>query len=53
MDLIGANLVLAQELVLAPEQTGTLFLRINDSAAELSDNAGTLKVKIAPRGSQP
>ena len=27
---------------LRPEQSGTLFLRINDSAAELDDNAGTL-----------
>jgi hypothetical protein len=31
---------------LSPEQTGTLFLRINDSAAELGDNAGELKVEI-------
>ena len=33
---------------LAPEHTGTLFLRINDSAAELDDNAGTLLVQIEP-----
>jgi len=28
------------------EDSGTLFLRINDSPAELADNAGTLEVKI-------
>lgn len=32
--------------VLTPEASGTLFLKINDSAAELSDNAGTLRVQI-------
>lgn len=31
---------------LTPEATGTLYLRINDSAAELGDNAGTLRVKV-------
>jgi len=34
---------------LTPERTGTLFLRINDSGAELGDNAGTLTVEISPR----
>ena len=29
-----------------PEQTGTLMLKINDSAAELDDNAGEIKVDI-------
>lgn len=29
-----------------PKQTGTLYLKINDSAAELADNAGELKVEI-------
>ena len=29
-----------------PERTGTLFLKINDSAAELDDNAGTLAVEV-------
>jgi len=33
---------------LTPRQTGTLFLRINDSAGELGDNAGSLTVKISP-----
>ncbi len=31
---------------LVPKQSGTLMLRINDSNAELSDNAGTLTVEV-------
>lgn len=31
---------------LTPKQSGTLFLRINDSSGELSDNAGTLVVEV-------
>jgi hypothetical protein len=31
---------------LVPMQAGTLLLRINDSAAELDDNAGTLAVEV-------
>ena len=31
---------------LTPEHTGTLYLRINDSAGELDDNHGTVKVNI-------
>ena len=31
---------------LTPTESGTLYLRINDSGAELSDNAGTLTVRI-------
>jgi hypothetical protein len=31
---------------LTPESSGTLYLRINDSAAGLADNAGTLSVQI-------
>jgi hypothetical protein len=31
---------------LTPEKSGTLFLKINDSAAELDDNAGELRVEI-------
>jgi hypothetical protein len=34
---------------LAPEASGTLYLRINDSAAGLADNAGTLSVRIEPQ----
>ncbi len=31
---------------LSPPETGTLFLKINDSAGELDDNAGELKVTV-------
>ena len=31
---------------ITPKQTGTLFLRINDSPAELADNAGSCVVRI-------
>ena len=31
---------------ITPRQTGTLFLKINDSAGELDDNAGELKVDV-------
>jgi hypothetical protein len=34
------------ETSIMPEKPGTLFFRINDSAAELEDNAGSLKVEI-------
>jgi hypothetical protein len=33
---------------ITPERTGTLYLKINDSAAELDDNAGQLRVEIVP-----
>ena len=32
---------------LVPRQTGTLYLKINDSAGELDDNAGELHVHVA------
>jgi len=32
---------------LTPRQTGTLYLKINDSAGELDDNAGELRVRVA------
>lgn len=35
---------------LTPTHSGTLFLRINDSAAELADNAGTLTVHVKAAG---
>jgi len=35
---------------LAPKQAGTLLLRINDSAGELGDNAGTLAVEVRREG---
>lgn len=31
---------------LTPDETGTLYLRINDSPAELADNAGSLAVEV-------
>jgi hypothetical protein len=31
---------------LAPKQSGTLYLRVNDSPAQLSDNVGSVSVKI-------
>lgn len=34
------------ELVITPAATGTLYLRINDSNAELSDNRGELEVEV-------
>lgn len=34
------------EARLAPTTTGTLYLRVNDSPAELADNAGTLSVRV-------
>lgn len=34
--------------VLAPSETDTLYLKINDSPAELADNAGELTVRIIP-----
>ena len=34
---------------LTPNHSGTLYLKINDSAAELDDNAGELKVEIGPQ----
>ena len=36
------------ETTLTPGHSGTLYLRINDSAAELADNAGELTVEITP-----
>jgi len=32
----------------SPPESGTLFLKINDSAGELDDNAGELKVEVRP-----
>jgi hypothetical protein len=33
-------------VALSPDESGTLFLKINDSAAELDDNVGQLKIEI-------
>lgn len=35
------------------ERSGTLYLRINDSPAELADNAGELAVRITPVPAEP
>ncbi len=40
--------VIGLEHVITPAQTGTLYLRINDSNAELADNRGELEVEVAP-----
>ena len=40
-------LLVGLETALTPEQSGTLYLRINDSASELDDNRGELKVEMA------
>lgn len=34
--------------VITPPETGTLFLRVNDSPAELADNVGNLTAEIRP-----
>ena len=34
------------QCVISPEKSGTLFLKINDSPAELHDNAGHLQVEV-------
>jgi hypothetical protein len=33
---------------LAPEESGTLYFKINDSAAELGKNSGQLEVRVEP-----
>jgi len=41
--------VLGSSIVWSPPTSGTLFLRINDSPAELGDNSGMANVFIRPR----
>ncbi|HVU87834.1 MAG TPA: hypothetical protein VHD36_10975 [Pirellulales bacterium] len=41
-------LAIGAEGTIRPEATGTLYLRINDSPAELDDNKGSLDVQIRP-----
>ena len=41
-------LVIGPQAVIRPIESGTLYLRINDSAAELSDNSGKLDVQVLP-----
>jgi len=38
--------VIGLDATLTPKESGTLFLKVNDSAGELDDNAGELKVEI-------
>jgi hypothetical protein len=40
-------ITVGQEATLQPVATGTLYLRVNDSPAELADNAGTLEVRVS------
>jgi hypothetical protein len=42
-------IVVGLETTLVAPRSGTLYLRINDSAGSLADNAGSLEVEIAPR----
>ena len=39
-------IVVGLETTLQPQQAGTLYLRINDSAGSLDDNRGSLEVEI-------
>ncbi len=43
-------IVVGRAAKIAPMFPGTLYLKINDSAAELADNTGELKVRVAPAG---
>lgn len=38
---------------LQPRQAGTLYLKINDSAGELHDNAGTIDINVRPAPFEP
>jgi hypothetical protein len=40
--------VIGLAATLTPKESGTLFLKVNDSTGELDDNAGELKVEIRP-----
>lgn len=46
-------IVVGRGTTFSPEWNGTLYLKINDSPAELADNAGQIRVKIAPAGTGP
>jgi hypothetical protein len=41
--------VVGLSATLRPEQSGTLYFKINHSAAELSGNAGQLEVRVRPK----
>ncbi len=43
---LAKPIAIGAEATLKPERTGTLYLRVNDSPAELADNAGKVEVRI-------
>jgi hypothetical protein len=43
---LATPIVIGPGATLKPKQSGTLYLRVNDSMAELDDNAGKVDVKI-------
>jgi len=45
---LAEPVVIGAGLSLTPTETGALYLRLNDSMAELSDNAGKVEVRIEP-----
>lgn len=48
-----APVAVGLEATLAPTQTGTLYLKVNDSPAELRDNRGTLEVRVERVAAEP
>lgn len=42
-------ILVGRRLILRPPRKGTLFLRVNDSPAELSDNSGEVIVRLTPQ----
>lgn len=46
MSALLKPIVVGLGTTISPSETGTLFLKINDSAGELDDNAGELKVEV-------
>lgn len=43
-------LVIGTGATITPQISGTLYLRVNESAGQLSDNAGTLEVEVSQAG---
>ena len=41
-------IVVGRSVRITPQFPGTLYLKINDSAAELADNSGELRVRVKP-----
>ena len=46
---LASPFAVGRALRFTPPESGALYLRINDSPAELDDNAGEVTVRIAPR----